>query len=806
MKALDRQYIIKFLAIWVNVASVAFCAEAQPYIGYAYPAGGRQGTEVFVTVAGQFLRTSRQVHISGQGVHATIIEHYPPIVNLQKEQRDWIIDRIKEAADLRRHQDPADKTTDPNAFASKKKPEKLSAGMRVPDHPLLYGLEKRSLRELAHIQSVLLRPRQKIQPNRQIGELVLIKLMIDPGAQPGPRDLRIVTAAGLTNPIAIQIGTFSESLELEPNDTEAYPDQVLKFSELPKEKSLQLPVTVNGQILPRDVDRFRFHAQAGEKLVIQTSARSLIPYLADAVPGWFQAVAALYDAAGKEIAFADDYHFDPDPVLYYEIARTGDYELMIHDAVYRGLEDFVYRVSIGQMPFITEMFPLGGKLGQNTNASVKGWNLPADSLSLDTSGQIPGIRKAVLQKDGMVSNAMQYEAAASPQVTEADTHNTLQTAQSVSVPSIVDGKISAAGQSDIYRFQGKKGEAIAVTMMARRLSSPLDSLVRVMDAAGMVIGWNDDHSVKDKQFLFQDTDGLLTHHADSILSVDLPCDGSYFVEVTDSQGHGGSDFAYRLHIEPRTADFALRICPSGLSAPPGVIAPFTVHVLPENGFNADIEMHVKNTAGGFELLGGVIPAGKDSIRMAVRVPAGASGKTLSLELEGTAKIKDRLITRQAFGADDKMQAFLYRHLVPSQEVVVAGLDTARPFPHIELSETETLEIAQGSSGQLVLKTPARLFLKEASFGLQEPPEGFALRDITPVPQGLRLSIKVDQKVEVGRVENLVLEVSKPRPGNNKAAKPAGGAGPRFSAAVAVIPVRVTKPSPAVTCDTASTGI
>jgi hypothetical protein len=65
-----------------------------------------------------------------------------------------------------------------------------------------------------------------------------------------------------------------------------------------------------------------FQARQGQSLVIAASARELMPYLADAVPGWFQAVLTLYDAAGKEVAYDDDFRFHPDPVLHY-VAPTG---------------------------------------------------------------------------------------------------------------------------------------------------------------------------------------------------------------------------------------------------------------------------------------------------------------------------------------------------------------------------------------------------------------------------------------------------------------------------------------------------
>ena len=75
--------------------------------------------------------------------------------------------------------------------------------------------------------------------------------------------------------------------------------------------TVDLPVVLNGQIMPGQVDRYPFRARRGQKLVIAVEARHLIPYLADAVPGWFQAVAALYDAKGDELAVADHYRFIP---------------------------------------------------------------------------------------------------------------------------------------------------------------------------------------------------------------------------------------------------------------------------------------------------------------------------------------------------------------------------------------------------------------------------------------------------------------------------------------------------------------
>ena len=117
--------------------------------------------------------------------------------------------------------------------------------------------------------------------------------------------------------------------------------------------TVTLPAVVNGQIMPGGVDRYRFQARRGQHLVVAVTARELRPYLADAVPGWFQAAVAIRDSEGNELAYSDHYSFRPDPALYCKIPKTGQYMLEIRDTLYRGREDFVYRVALGELPYIT---------------------------------------------------------------------------------------------------------------------------------------------------------------------------------------------------------------------------------------------------------------------------------------------------------------------------------------------------------------------------------------------------------------------------------------------------------------------
>src|SRR5208337_1134012 len=109
----------------------------------------------------------------------------------------------------------------------------------------------------------------------------------------------------------------------------------------------------------------------------------------------FQPVMTLRNARGKEVAYNDDYRFQPDPVIFYEVPQDGEYLLDIYDAIYRGREDFVYRIRIGELPFLTGVFPLGGRAGEPIKVKLQGWNLDgAETLFLDNAGGTPTLRDA----------------------------------------------------------------------------------------------------------------------------------------------------------------------------------------------------------------------------------------------------------------------------------------------------------------------------------------------------------------------------------------------------------------------------
>lgn len=710
-------------------------AVSAPQIGYAYPAGGRQGSSVRVTVGGQSLRNVDEVRFSGTGVQGAVIEYARALDNEELRKtaafmRDLVRLRWSAAAMAAARQ--ADDGEPP-----------------LPDHPWLRDLDDKSADELRRLWVRLFDPKR--QPNAQIAEQVVIEVSIDAQAPPGDRELRLVGPDGASNPLVFQVGRLPEAREEE-----------LALAGSGQPAVVEPPVVLNGQIMPGEVDRFRLQLKRGQRLVARVAARRLIPYLADAVPGWFQATLRLRDGGGGEVAYNDDFRFDPDPALLYEVPADGVYYLEVSDAIYRGREDFVYRIAVGELPFVTSVFPLGGREGAPTTVVLGGWNLPAATLALDTTPGRGEIREAVVGAEQGLANRIAYAVSELPEVTEAEPNDGSSRPQVVSLPVVVNGLIQQAGDRDLFAFDGRAGEELVAEVYARRLGSPLDCLLRLTGPDGQTVAINDDY--KDPAM------GLVTHHADSYLRVQLPQDGVYQICVSDAQRQGGEAWAYRLYLRPPRPDFALRLAPSAVNVPSGRSATAKVHIVRKDGFAGEVELALADAPAGFTLSGGRIAEGQDAADVTITAPRGASRQVAPLRVEGRAAVGGATVTRPVVPAEDMMQAFAWRFLVPQSEllVVVTG---ARPVPVVWRPLARGMRVAGPTPVRIPLGGTAQVRvealaggpeggLEQVRFRLGNHARGVTLREVAPAPGGVALTLKADRNMAlVGDAGNLIIEAS-----------------------------------------------
>ncbi len=714
-----RKTLASLLALACLVGSAG--AQDEPHIGYVFPAGVQQGASCVLTIGGQHLDGASAVHVTGAGIEARVTDLRKP---LTQRQIGALRERITERRERARGR----------AAGSDAKPDS-------PKGPIGgYDVDSMTIDEIRALIKKFRDPKK--QRNAQIAETVTVEITASRYAAPGERELRLMTDRGLSNPLKFHVGGWPELTE--SGDEEGQDREPLALGGV-------LPVTVNGQILPGDVDRYRFRAAEGERLVVAVDARELIPYLADAVPGWFQATLALYDSSGEELAYADDFRFEPDPVVCYEIPESGTYSLEIKDSIYRGREDFVYRITLGELPFVTSIFPLGGPAGEATTTTVSGWNLPQGELSVDCSSSEPGVQWVSVDSETRASNRVPFAVGDQPETLESEPNGTAASAQKVELPMIVNGLIDQPGDRDVFEFRGRSGDELVVEVFARRLHSPLDSVLRLYDSRGRELAMNDDHVDLGA--------GLTTHHADSRLAMRLRSRGTYYLHLEDTQGLGGPAYAYRLHIHKQQPDFELRVVPSSLNVRPGGTVAMTVHALRKDGFEGEIKLALKDPPPGFSLAGARVPANTDEVRLTLKAPARPWIAPLRLELEGRAQVGGQKIRRLAQPADDRIQAFITHHLVPADELLVSITGQRASRFTVRQVEPSLVELRPGGTAVVRFAVPKRPKVNSVEVVLDAPPEGVAIESVTMEEGRAAIVLFADaEQVEPGLRGNLIFEV------------------------------------------------
>jgi len=189
-----------------------------------------------------------------------------------------------------------------------------------------------------------------------------------------------------------------------------------------------------------------------------------------------------------------------------------------------------------------------------------------------------------------------------PAVSDSGDNHSQEKAQLVELPAGVHGTIDGS-QRDYYAFEATKGQRVAVEVVASRLGSTMDPVVRLLDSQGNELVMADDN------------EGI---GADCRFSSTLEQEGRYIVEVADNKFQGGLRYSLRL------GDFPIVTAPYPLGAQRGATA--------ELGF-------LGQDQGEVQSLEVSIPADLPSERLAVgaRFPGGTSSAMTVISVDSLAE-------------------------------------------------------------------------------------------------------------------------------------------------------------------------
>ena len=333
----------------------------------------------------------------------------------------------------------------------------------------------------------------------------------------GEHPLRLRTASGISALRLFFVGALPNLDEKEPNNSPA------------KAQPVPLGRTIEGTIASEDIDTFVVEAKQGQRISVEVEGARLGRTM-------FDPYVAILDATGKLLAACDD-----TPLLYHDAfvsvfaPADGKYFVQLRDMTYSPAAH-PYRMHLGSFPRPTTTFPLGGTPGETLAAEFRGDAAGAFPQPIALPDQTRGLRTAIIAtRDGLPAPSPNWvRVQPFPTLTQPTPAATLAKAPRLeaTAPFAFDGVLATKGEPAFFRFAAKKDLHLEFQVFARRLGSPLDSVLTVLDAKGKSLGSNDDAA----------------GNPDSMARVKIPEDGDYIVKVADQLARGGPLHTYRVEV------------------------------------------------------------------------------------------------------------------------------------------------------------------------------------------------------------------------------------------------------------------
>jgi len=124
-----------------------------------------------------------------------------------------------------------------------------------------------------------------------------------------------------------------------------------------------------------------------------------------------------------------------------------------------------------------------------------------------------------------------------------------------------------------------------------------------------------------------------------------------------------------------------------------------------------------------------------------------------------ALVAGKPVTNAAVPAEDMMQAFAYRHLVPAKELDVAVSGRFMGRGGLKLLDSTPVRIPVGGTAHVRVGTPSGGFGNRFQLELNEPPEGITIAKVSPTDEGTEIELHSDAaKAKAGLKGNLIVNI------------------------------------------------
>jgi len=483
----------------------------------------------------------------------------------------------------------------------------------------------------------------------------------------GHHDCRLITKGGISNPRVFVIGDMTEVVEKEPN------------SEVEQAQKVALNSTINGNLTgPVDVDYYSFAGKKGQRIVFYCQSTSIDSKLDPELK--------IITTNNRLLTSNVSTYRDRDVVIDTVLPDDGDYFVRLCESTHtQGNAEHFYRLTITTAPWIDAIVPSTLPPGKATQVTVWGRNLPggqkdptaktienevlekvtvtvtapADAALLTKQSYSGTMLPPAFNLDGFdyrlkndsgSSNPYFLTFARGPVVVDNEKNKKVETAQEITVPCELNGRIEKSGDIDWYAFTAKKGDIYSFEMVSDRLGAAGDMYFMLKNAENkqVIIDQDDNTETTGTKFFTFTRDP-------AIYRFTVPADGKYQLMIASRTGTSecGPRNLYTLRITPEMPDFRLVVLSADWKRPEGCLLNaggeqnYTVFAWRRDGFAGDIALSVEGLPKGVTCPPQILGSNVKHTFLVLSAAADAPVWTGEVKVKGTATINGKAVTHEA---------------------------------------------------------------------------------------------------------------------------------------------------------------
>lgn len=524
------------------------------------------------------------------------------------------------------------------------------------------------------------------KPGAAGGNSLQARLEVPSDAPLGLHTVRLATKRGISN---LRFFCIDDLPEAQKQSGIAAAD---------KAQRITVPTVITGKAEKEVSDYYRFTVAANTRLAFEVIGRRL--------GSAFDPQITLFDAkTGKEMPGGhnnDAPGLQTDARLIYTFKTAGDYLIEIRDTLWRGGDDYWYRLRVGDYPCATTPYPLAARRGTQKTIGFAG-PVAAPPAAFDIVAPSELFLNALpltpVSGAGLSGWPVFLAVSDLEERSEQEPNNDLAHANRIPVPGAISARLLESNDVDCFTFAAKKGQRLDIEVQSLEWSSPTEVYMVVKDAKGTQLAAGNPQVGQTIDFT-------------------APADGDFTVVVEHLLTWSGPAETYRLIVKPHAPSFELNLGSDRLDIAAGGNGAIPVTVVRKE-YTGPIELEVLSPPSVHGR--GSVPAGALATTLFVQAAADMPAGAYPLQVRGAAVVAGKSVQQPARIKAQVVAALGGLPYPPPNLLDTAAVGVTEKTPYAIRVRLDSPEAVRGKPIQIVVELasgkPAESDTKLVSVGL-----------------------------------------------------------------------------------------